>query len=229
MKENPGSSSESANQKVYHVTANELKAMFDNLRENDRPDHNKKRKLSPLSDDPLPTDGPALGAFGAIKNRSYQRLLKSGLNRTYNDLVVHDLVLRGSERIKLLELTPSEFSQAVIKTVLGTLPPLTQNKHTENLLNYFSALFRDTKDDSFNITLRAHKTVMGQLKKGELSLESDWQSWDEVRKHSVLTQTLQSLTSFSNKRNCINNKDNVRNGSAKDSNKWHFCQTLFVF
>ena len=85
-------------------------------------------------------EGPVLGAFGAIKNRSsilalnrhrdhlvdwseeelaalHPRLLKSGLNRTYNDLVVHeliwpnDLVSRGSERIGLLEMSPSEFSQ----------------------------------------------------------------------------------------------------------------------
>ena len=94
-------------------------------------------------------EGTALGAFGAIKNRAsmlavnrqrghlidwadddfttmHPRFLKSGLNRTYNDLVVHeliwpnDLVLRGSERIKLLEMTPSEFSQAVVKTVSTT-------------------------------------------------------------------------------------------------------------
>ena len=81
-------------------------------------------------------EGPVLGAFGAIKNRSsllamnrqknhfmdwsdeelqalHPRMLKSGLNRTYNDLVVHeliwpnDLVLRESERIKLLGNDPS--------------------------------------------------------------------------------------------------------------------------
>ena len=98
---------------------------------------------------------------------------------TYNELVVHeliwpnDLVLRGSERIKLLEMTPSEFSQAIMKTILGTLPQIAENKHTENLLNYFAAMFRDTKDDSFSVTFEAHKTVMGQLEKGELSLDTD--------------------------------------------------------
>ena len=236
----------SENQKVYQVTADELKLLLEDMNKMKTPEpENKKRKLNQGSDDSLPVDGPALGAFGAIRNRAsilavnrkrgqfadwddevlaalHPRLLKSGLNRTYNDLVVHeliwpnDLVLRGSERIQLLEMTPSEFAQAVVKTVLGTLPPLTENRHTENLLHYFSALFRDTRDDAFNITLKAHKTVMGQLEKGGLSLESDWHSWDEVRKHSMLTQTLQSLTSQPNKprQNSNNGKENNRNAQS---------------
>ena len=236
----------SENQKVYQVTASELKLMLEDMNKVKAPEpESKKRKLNQLSDDSLPVDGPALGAFGAIRNRAsilavnrqrgqfadwddevlaalHPRLLKSGLNRTYNDLVVHELiwpndfVLRGSERIQLLEMTPSEFAQAVVKTVLGTLPPLTENRHTENLLHYFSDLFRDTRDDAFSITLKAHKTVMGQLEKGDLSPESDWRSWDEVRKHSMLTQTLQSLTSppIKPRQNFNNGKDNSKNSPA---------------
>ena len=34
-------------------------------------------------------------------------------------------------------------------------------------------MFRDARDDSLAITLRAHKTVMGQLEKGELTLVLD--------------------------------------------------------
>ena len=217
------------NDGIYHVTPLELQAMIEESKARDAENaSNKKRKLnSEAGYENNHNEGPVLGAFGAIKNRSsmlamnrsknhmldwseeeiaalHPRLLKSGLNRTYNDLAVHeliwpnDLVLRGSERIKLLEMTPAEFSQAVMKTVLGTLPQIPENKHTDNRLNFFAAMFRDTKDDAFAITLKAHKIVMGQLEKGELNLESDWQNWDEVRKHSMLTQTLQNLD-FQNK------------------------------
>ena len=52
----------------------------------------------------------------------HSRLLKSGLKITYNHLVIweliwpNDLVLRGSEKVKLLDMTHSEFIQAVIRT-----------------------------------------------------------------------------------------------------------------
>ena len=107
----------------------------------------KKRKLDDshnVSRDDH-TDNPPLGAFGEIMNKSsllamnrqrdgvgdwensdlsnfHARLLKSGLNRSYNDLVVreiiwpNDLVLRGSEKVKLLEMTHS-----------GILPGCAQN------------------------------------------------------------------------------------------------------
>ena len=100
--------------------------------------------------------------------------------------------------------------------MLGTLPALAENKHTENLLKYFSALFRDTKDDAFGITLKAHKTVMGQLEKGELSLDSNWQAWDEVRRHSVLSQTLSNLTNLSTKLG--NNQNSNGAGKSKAAN-----------
>ena len=57
---------------------------------------------------------------------------------------------------------------------------------------------------------------MGQLEKGELSLESDWQSWDEVRKHSVLSQTLNSLSTLNNRTKQNPPKDNNKqNNSTK--------------
>ena len=237
------------NDGMFHLTPLELQAMIEESKARDTENSvNKKRKLnSETGHENIANEGPVLGAFGAIKNRSsmlamnrsknhmldwseeeiaalHPRLLKSGLNRTYNDLVVHeliwpnDLVLRGSERIKLLEMTPAEFSQAVMKTVLGTLPQIPENKHTDNLLNYFATMFRDTKDDAFAITLKAHKTVMGQLEKGELNLESDWHNWDEVRKHSMLTQTLQNLTSKTKVTNNASTGKSSNNNQASGNN-----------
>ena len=186
---------------------------------------------------PPPTnDTPSLGAFGEIKNKNSHlavnkqrgnvldwdltdavnfphRLLKSGLNRSYNDLVVrelvwpNDLVLRGSERVKLLEMTHSEFFQAILKTILGTLPKDDSVGHAKDLIKYFTAMFRDAKDDQLIVTLRAHKTVMGQLEKGELSVDSDWHEWDEVRRQSVLSQTLHNLSSLSAKARSIPNNN----------------------
>ena len=194
------------------------------------------------NDRPIPNnDSPSLGAFGEIKNKNSHlainkqrgnildwdltdavnfphRLLKSGLNRSYNDLVVrelvwpNDLVLRGSERVKLLEMTHSEFFQAVLKTILGTLPKDDTVGHAKDLIKYFTAMFRDAKDDQLIVTLRAHKTVMGQLEKGELSVDSDWHEWDEVRRQSVLSQTLHNLSSLSAKAR------NVSNNTAKPTN-----------
>ena len=34
-------------------------------------------------------------------------------------------------------------------------------------------MFRDSKDDQLQITLKVHITVMGQSEKGELSMDSD--------------------------------------------------------
>ena len=75
------------------------------------------------------------------------------------------------------------------------------------------------KDDAFPISLKAHKTVMGQLEKGELSLDSDWKMWDKVRQHSVLSQTLNNLTSLSSKvRNVGNNANNSKGQSSSNFN-----------
>ena len=35
---------------------------------------------------------------------------------------------------------------------------------------------------------------MGQLEKGELTTETSWREWNEVRRNSALTQTLQNLS-----------------------------------
>ena len=117
-------------------------------------------------------DLPNFGAFGEIKHKSsllavnslndnichwhdevcqnrQPRLLKSVLNRSYNDLVVreliwpNDLVLRGSEKVKLLEMSHSEFFLEIIKTLSGTLHDCPQNVNTVNLLKYFNGMFRD--------------------------------------------------------------------------------------
>ena len=117
-------------------------------------------------------DLPNFGAFGEIKHKSsllavnsindnpchwheegcqnrQPRLLKSGLNRSYNDLVVreliwpNDLVLRGSKKVKLLDMSHSEFFLAIIKTIAGTLHDCPQNINTANLLKYFNGMFRD--------------------------------------------------------------------------------------
>ena len=120
---------------------------FRDSREVDQP--TKKRKSEELQNTNVSAAGaPTLGAFGEIKNKSsllamnrfgpnsfdpqfedgsnyHSRLLKSGLNRTYNDLMIrkliwpNDLVLRGSEKVKLLEMSHSEFFQVVIKTIRG--------------------------------------------------------------------------------------------------------------
>ena len=217
---------------------------------------NKKRKLdqqnSFASDEQV--DGPPLGAFGEIRhissllemsrqrdsindwdfsdrNNLHARLLKSGLNRSYNDLVVreiiwpNDLVLRGSEKVKLLDMTHSEFFQAVLKTIQGTLPKGNENNHARDLFCYFINMFRDAHDDSLAVTLKAHKTVMGQLEKGELTLDSGWKEWDEVRKNSVLTQTLHNITTMNNKTRApvTNNKPSTasQSGPSGNSNNQH--------
>ena len=113
-------------------------------------------------------------------NNLHARMLKSGINRSYNDLVVreiiwpNDLVLSGSEKVKLLDMTYSEFFQAVLKTIQGTLPKGKDNDHARDLFCYFINMFFDATDDSLSIALKAHKTVMGQLEKGKLTLDSGW-------------------------------------------------------
>ena len=192
-----------------------------------------------------PQDLPNFGAFGEIKHKSsllavnslndnscqwhddgcqnrQPRLLKSGLNRSYNDLVVreliwpNDLVLSGSEKVKLLDMSHSEFFLAIIKTLSGTLHDCPQNVNTANLLKYFNGMFRDAKDDSLPITLRAHKTVMGQLEKGELSLEAGWREWDDVRKHSVLSQTLHNISTVRAKNKNVGSAPTQKNKNQQN-------------
>ena len=87
----------------------------------------------------------------------------------------------------------------MLKTIQGTLPKGGGNDHARDLFCYFINMFRDARDDSLPVTLKAHKTVMGQLEKGKLTLDSSWREWDEVRKNSVLTQTLHNISAVSNK------------------------------
>ena len=76
-------------------------------------------------------------------------------------------------------------------------------------------MFRDARDYQFQVTLKAHKTVIGQLEKGELILKLGWKEWDEVRKNSVLSQTLQNLTTISNRKQNVTN--NTKNSHASTS------------
>ena len=146
-------------------------------------------------------------------------LLKSDLNRSYNDLVVreltrpNDLVLRGSDKVKLLDMSHSEYFLAIIKTIYGTLVDCNENVNTANVLKSFKGMFRDARDDTLHVTLPAHKTAMGQPEKGELSLDAGWRVWDDVRKHSVLSQTLQNLSMVGNKggKNISGNQKNCSN------------------
>ena len=73
-------------------------------------------------------------------------------------------------------------------------------------------MFHDAREDSLSVTLRAHKTVMGQLEKGELTLDSGWKEWDEVRKNSVLSQTLHIMSAI-NKSNNSRPQLNPRNSN----------------
>ena len=153
-------------------------------------------------------------------NNLHGRMLKSGINKSYNDLVVreiiwpNDLILSGSEKFKLLDMTYSEFFQAVLKTIQGTFPKGKDNDHARDLFCYFTNMFFDARDDSLSITLKAHKTVTGQLEKGKLTLDSGWKDWDEVRKNSVLTQTLHNLSSLNTKPKY---QTNSRSGNSSKS------------
>ena len=55
---------------------------------------------------------------------------------------------------------------------------------------------------------------MGQLEKGELTTESSWRDWDEVRKNSVLTQTLHNISQGNNKPQQNARKNNSTGNSA---------------
>ena len=231
----------------YHFSGDELSSLIHQVKsccENKTLESEHKQQQVKQS-----VQEPTLGAFGEIKQKSsllslnrhrsfndrcfedesslQTRTLKSGVNRSYNDLVVkeliwpNDLVLRGSECVNLLDMSHSELFQAIIKTILGTLPDMVENRHAKNLIKkYFAAMFRDATDNTLLTTLKAHKLVMGQLEKGELDLEANWREWDEVRRNSVLTQTLHSLSTLNNNKRNLS-KSHANQGSGGNTSTSH--------
>ena len=59
---------------------------------------------------------------------------------------------------------------------------------------------------------------MGQLEKGELSLEAGWREWDDVRKHSVLSQTLHNISTVSARNKSTNAAANPKPKGQQNDN-----------